>query len=371
MKILVLQHEQRRHFSAEPGHLEISLPLSTIATVVEYPYQRYASSRGVLLGDAGGQRVDRLGWVRSSLAKLLDPTDRPSNSVWRTQSGSVVSDNIVALNYPRNDTLFEDLRATVDVYRPDVILNLMTWWNESLTASVVSNIKNWTNALFVTVSFDYDYGNKDLVDYETQIATVSDVFVVVDSPERARRIAGRTPPYDRITGDSRAVFAPCPVDPRIFFPAPSTAPTVGLFGSSEGNRARIFDSLMKSGLPCLRGGGLLPGDTFLSRDEYARLMRESLISVCTQTQPERTQIKARTLQIIYSGSFLVEERTPLAEEFFEGIDVEFFSGEDELIGKCERLLLNPSETRTRAMAARDAVSAKYNPHQFIRTIMAA
>ena len=140
-------------------------------------------------------------------------------------------------------------------------------------------------------------------------------------------------------------------------------------GSSEGQRNHISDALRNAGVEFHRGGGLVPGDSFLSTEDYAQLLAESKIVINTQTVPERVQLKGRVAQVLSCGSFLLEQRNSESERFLEGYDVDMWSDVDELIAKINWWLAHPGEREYAASVNHLHYIREHNPLAYTQRIL--
>jgi spore maturation protein CgeB len=97
-----------------------------------------------------------------------------------------------------------------------------------------------------------------------------------------------------------------------------------------------------------------PFRTLSLRGKLSRLVRG------TPSFPETVQIKARTFEVPGTGGFLLTQRAPDLEHYFDvGREIAVFDGRDELIQQVEHWLSNPEERAQVAEAGRRRVLAEH------------
>ncbi|MBV8716321.1 MAG: glycosyltransferase family 1 protein [Chloroflexi bacterium] len=336
-RTLFLQHEQRRYYWEEPGHLELYLPMvgsGLLGEVRTIPYQR------------------DMRWI-------LNELDNGANSS-KLQHLPAAGERLRLM-----------LDAQMREFRPDLVVYSLTWVQEALPPEVLGNLKDAYGFKLFSQIWDYDESNPLLVDYDRRIIAVSDLVSIADSRARIERIRRREPPYANYTNVDVVRFLPTIPEPGLFKPAGRRRFGVTIAGSSEGRRVEVVRALAEAGVDFHRAGGLVAGDAFLSTEEYARTLAESKIVINTQTAPERVQLKGRVAQVLSCGSFLLEERNPESEQFLDGYSVDLWSNPAELVDKIQWWLAHPAQRELAADLARARYVREHNPVTYTRTILDA
>lgn len=357
LKVLVLCHEQRSHFSGEPGYGEVLLPLGRLdgVTVVPYVYQRLTSRLNGGRGPATPGSL-RDGWpgIRAAAGCAIQ---RINAGRWRVRDRALIA------------RLRDDLSAYCEVVRPHLIVNLMTWHYQSVPAELLHELRSRGHRV-ATVFFDHDESNAGMLAGERAVFEASCVNVIADSPLRARRIREGQGVYADWAHRDSAVFAPVPIDPVLFFADPGVETRIGLMGSKEGRRAEVLEHLVRRYPNVYRGGSLLDAAEHLPIDDYARELRRSLMNVVTSTQASRSQIKGRSFQAIAAGTCLVEERNADNASFFDPEGVWFWSGYDALHAAIDDILTHPARALDRARAYSARLHDCYAPRPWLDRLMA-
>ena len=78
-------------------------------------------------------------------------------------------------------------------------------------------------------------------------------------------------------------------------------------GSSEGHRQNLYENLKKK-YNVKRIGGLIEGDIYLSHEEYAKEISQSMIVINTDTVSSRIQLKGRVNQCFAAGVLSLTEK---------------------------------------------------------------
>lgn len=348
LHILVLCHEQRMHFSSEPGYSEVVLSLLSRAQeanweVRTYPYQRLV--RGF------GTRPEQVeSPTRRTARRLLR---RPSAITAESLSWSEECTRILRL----------DLESLTAGWKPDIVLNLLSWYHQSIPGSVLSAIRSAYGRL-ATVYFDHDEGHAAMMNAEREIFEASAINVIADSPLRVERIQDGDGIYETWRQRHTARFTPLPVDLSLFTPEARQS-GIGLLGSLEGRRAHLLASLTRRGVTLRTAGSVLNPKDYLPWREYARQVSSLQGNIVCQTQPYRTQLKGRSFQAIAAGTCLLEERTEASERFFKDLDVWLWGSEDELTGMIDEVLASPLAARSRAHSTRQALLPLLTPEHFM------
>lgn len=324
LNVLVLCHEQRSHFSAEPGYSEVLLPLTRIegVSVFPYVYQRITSLQN------GGRDRTIVGFLE------------------------------------------KDLSSVCEIVRPDLIINLLTWHHQSVPGEVLRRLRQAHCDRLVTVFFDHDETNRHMLADERSFFEASKVNVVADSPLRAERIRNGVGVYADWGNRDSVMFSPVPIDPELFFADPDVRARIGIMGSKEGRRVEVLDHLVRSYANVYRGGSLLDEKEHLPIRDYARELRRNLVNVVTSTQVYRSQIKGRSFQAIASGTCLVEERNRDNESFFDPGGVWFWSGYDELRAAIDAIMTRPESALARARDYRASLAPCFDPRNWLERVLA-
>jgi hypothetical protein len=324
-KILVLTHEQRGHFSLEPGYFEVILPLAVIegVDVIPYPYQR---------------------WTRS-----------------KDGNGNFLEHAIYSL--------FEDITAICNAFRPDIILNLLSWHHECIPGSLLNRIREECCEQLVTIYFDHDETNQLMLEAEKTFFEASKINIFADSPLRVKRIRKREGCYRHWNNTNSALFCPCPVDHNVYRQHLNPSMRIGLMGSLEGRRMEVMDFLVANVDQLFVGASLLDKKSFLPLARYADEIGHSLVNVVSATQTYRSQIKGRSFQVIATGTCLLEEENKDNRSFFDDDFVWFWSHGGDLLDAIEGILSAPASSLERARAYTEKMRALTDPENWIRNLL--
>jgi spore maturation protein CgeB len=161
---------------------------------------------------------------------------------------------------------------------------------------------------------------------------------------------------------------------------------VSFIGSYEAERAATLLWLSKQGVRIVVAGNGWEGFrkknikniTFcngaLYGDDYVKFINQSKINICFLRKINRDQVTSRTMEIVGAGGFLLAERTERHQDLFkEGLEAEFFSGNEELLKKINEYLGSPERILRVSMAGRcravkSGYGMKYQTSQMIKQI---
>lgn len=346
-RTLFLQHEQRRFYWNEPGHLELYKPMITsglLGEVRTYPFQRdirwLEREHGVY-----NHRLEQAN---------LNGTAAPEKPIWTKENS------------------FEQmLDAVICEFKPDLVVYALTWPNQAIPVDILRCLRARYNFKLFSIIWDYDENNSSLMDYDKNIIEASDLVSVADSYWRLERIKNRKGVYKDFVNVDVAHFMPTIPDPSIFYPRKEKLYDVSIAGSSEGQRIDIYNALTARNIPVRRIGGLMSDDNYLSDEDYAKEISESRIVINTQTQPERIQLKGRVCQVLSCGSFLLEQKNRESDRFLTGMGVETWETIDDLIGAIGYWLNNEHERERKARESHFKYIECYNPKSWTKNIIDA
>lgn len=326
-RTLFLHHEQRRMYWDEPGYVELYHPMvssNLLGEVRSYPYQRFI---------------------------------RKINSDYNSNSSSLVD----STKYFH--VITEELEHLFSEFRPDLVVYSLTWPSETIPIDVFRALKQKFSFKLFSVIWDHDENNKQLMEYDRGVISVSDLVSIADSHFRTERIRNKVGPYKSFNNVHTVQFIPMLADPAIFYSTPEKTYDVTLSGSSEGERIAIYSELQTAGIQVNRIGGLLSTDKFLPLSEYAKQLSQSLIVVNTQTCPERIQLKGRVMQVLSCGSLLLEQWSIESEKFLQALGLEELLWKDskELIQKIQYWLSRRNQLSKFADMAKNKYLALHNP----------
>lgn len=131
-----------------------------------------------------------------------------------------------------------------------------------------------------------------------------------------------------------------PVDEDLFFPSSGALDIpISFVGSTSGYRSirqGYLDYLKDGGVPLVSGSGGQV-DAPLSWDTYAETLRRSRISLnFSHSVGGEHQLKARVLEILFSGSLLIENDNQETRSFFvPGVDYVCFTTREDLFDKVQ------------------------------------
>jgi hypothetical protein len=213
----------------EPGFFEVLRPLAACEArheIFAYPYQR--------------------------LTRAGDPADTQARN---------------------RDTLLQDLKAVCGLWKPDIVLNLLTWHNESIPAPLLHAIRETCCDNLVTIYFDHDETNPLLLSDEKGFFEASKLNLIADSPKRVERIRAGAGIYSAWGNRDSAHFSPLPIDKTVFKrldDARIAMDRIGLMGSLEAHRVEVLKNLQQRGQPIHTGGSLLDPGKYLAFEDYGR-----------------------------------------------------------------------------------------------------
>ncbi len=125
---------------------------------------------------------------------------------------------------------------------------------------------------------------------------------------------------------------------------------VTFIGAAHGGRKRRIDAIRKSGIKIKCWGSGWPGGP-IAADEIASIMRDSVISLNFANSKGRNQIKARNFEVPGAGGFLLSEKAPGLDNYYQnGEEIGVFSDTEELISKI-KYYLSEHEHRDRIAQA--------------------
>jgi len=334
MRILVLTHEQRLHWSKEPGYDECLRPLSEVENlaVAPYCYQRaYRQAFAQYHENSNPQRRSHLAW----------------------------------------SFVYEDICATAEIFKPDIILNLLTWHNESIPADFIESIRSKHCANLVTVFFDHDENNLSMLMDEKSIMESSALNLVADSPLRVSRIQRKEHPYTSWSHRIEVCFQPVPVSQKAFAPRTKRFARICCAGTPEGYRKTVWEFLSNSrhANRLLISGGIFNSGEFTSFDTYSDMISSSLMNVVTDTQHYRSQIKGRAFQVLSCGSSLLIQNNKDVSSYFSSELVFKWENPEHLLQGIDYTLSSPRDAIQKALEARRVYANLVNPKAFMANII--
>jgi hypothetical protein len=161
-----------------------------------------------------------------------------------------------------------------------------------------------------------------------------------------------------------------PQDEGIYFPADEQKTDVSFLGSPRyQERQKYLKHLVLNSVPVHIGGG--QREENLTPPEYARLMRESKISLNFPEGPEgNDQCKGRVWEILASKSLLLERKNDAIKNFLKpNIHYVEFENEADLVEKIDYYLKNEKERLYIAKNGHKIYKKKYNSDKFWSRIM--
>lgn len=142
----------------------------------------------------------------------------------------------------------------------------------------------------------------------------------------------------------------------------------GQVSSYRSYRREVLEHLQKNNIP----GKFLTNDrnNQVTHQEYAATMRNSKISINFSQSVDCDQFKSRILEVILSGSLLMEsENVQISSLFTPGVDYISFCSKEELVEKINYYLLNEEERKTIADQGLKTALAKYNSVKFWQLLL--
>jgi hypothetical protein len=336
MRTMFLLHEQRFFYDVEPSYVELYLPMresGLLGETLVHPYQR------------------DLRFVSHTLGLPTGIDSRPS------------ADVDVRVEHLLSQKLLE--------FRPELVVYALTWPQECIPAVTLARLRERHGFKLVSVIWDHDESNPLLQAYDRDILAVSDCTIVADSLSRTQAIRARSGPYAGFVHTERARFLPMVPPTALFHPRPQRQHEITVSGSSEGHRVAACEKLAAAGLAVHRSGGMAPGDTLLSVEQYAADLAVSRIVVNTQTLGSRVQLKGRVAQCLASGTFLLEQDNPESRAYLAGIDVVFWRDEEELVALARRWLADDAGREELARRTHAQWKARYHARAFVQTVLDA
>ena len=344
MKVLFLHHQQRRHFTEEPGYNELFQPMRLSPTITECHEFVY-------------QTVFR--------------------QYFQYEGGYATSDEAAKFQaYGRAClTFFPVLQQTLEICRPDIVINSSSWPHESVPPILLFAIQGqFPNVRIFTQLWDYDEGNPLLMWYEREIIKASHLVSICDNHARLQRIKRREGHYAEYDNVDAVVWLPTRPNPQVFTPRPPEAPRdidICLLGSTEGFREQVVAALrQRYGSRFVNAGGYMPGDNYLSYADYANLIHRAKIIVNTQTRPEREQVKGRVREVLACGGFLLEQSTGETERFLDGSGVILWNDMSDLGAKIDRYLADEGQREHIAATAHAWYQERYPARTYFDEVLA-
>ena len=344
-RILFLHHQQRRHFTEEPGYNEV--------------YRVFeAADLGLHLD----------GFVYQSILRhLLDMEGMKAKLEGRP-------DDELSWWVMANNNMAEILDQVLCQYRPDLIVNMSSWVGGSLHPGVFSMLRD-AGHRFKVVTIFFDVGEQyPMTMMQLQMSLDNcDRVLLCDDENFYLRLITRQGPFAKFTNVERAFFQPLSIDPRLFQKRDEVKiHDIVIFGSSEDRRIHYVNALgERYGDRFRKLGGYMPEDTFLSFDDYVLAINQTKIIVNTQTREERDQIKGRIKEVLSCGGFLIDQATPNTRRYFADAPVPLFSDLDDLFAKIDYYLDHDDERDAIAQASHDWMVARHSPQGFVRAVLGA
>lgn len=325
MNILILTHEQRMHYSLEPGFTEVVLPLASINEnkIFTYPYQR--------------------------ITMLLNSTE------------NLKTENI-------KNILHQDIKAICNIAKPNLIINLLTWHHECIPSCILKKIREEFCENLISIFFDHDENNRAMIEDEKLIFESSKLNIFADSPLRVSRIRAKVPTYETWSNTNSAHFLPLPVDPTVFRVVKNPYTRIGLMGSQEGERINITRLLLEKKQDVFIGGSLINKDAYLPLPIYAQELANSLGNIVTTTQKSRSQIKGRSFQIITTGTCLIEQENEDNKKYLDEEFVWFWKTTEDLMDCIENIKVQPLKSLEKARAYREVIQKKIKPQNWLNEV---
>jgi len=360
MRTLFLLHEQRLFYFLEPSYLELYLPMKESGLLGEtsvYVFQRDVRWLRVLLAN-------------QEPAPPVDARNPEPGTAAGTHGDLPVSESGTGGgDDPYLSSLSQLMRHKIMEFRPDLVVNALTWPQECVPPSILQGLRDEFGFALCSVIWDHDESNPLLQDMDREVIAASDLTLVADSYSRWERIAARSGPYADFTNTARTIFLPMVPPPSLFHPQDGIEHEVTISGSSEGYRNEVYQALLERGFAVHRSGGMMPGDAFLEPQDYARALAVSRIVVNTQTMGSRVQLKGRVAQALACGTLLLEQDNAESRRYLQGIPVPTWSSIDELAGQIRHYLDDEAARRAQASAARAAWMQRYSIQGFTSTLL--
>lgn len=270
------------------------------------------------------------------------------------------------------------LIAMVNKIKPDIV-----WIEKGLTikpSTIRSIKKEFPTTLIISFSPDDMVNNpNNQSSYYISCLPLYDVHVTTKTHNISELLA---------MGALNVEFMPKSYDPHTHRPVhlsdkdvENYASSVSFVGTFERERAQSMARIAQNGIPIRVWGALWerfsasPGITLEKKeifgDEYAKAICAAKINLGFLSKINHDKQTARSIEIPACGAFLLAERTDEHLDLFrEGIEAEFFSTDEELIGKIHYYLENENERLAIAKAGlKRCIESGYSNQERLAVIL--
>ena len=263
--------------------------------------------------------------------------------------------------------------AEVAAFKPDLVVNSLSWWNESIDAATLHAIR--AQGIEVLSVFWDTWINP--LPHEVEIFLASDLVLIMDS------LAGYLK-YRLLREQSGAgahvVFCPIAVFTDTVRPMPADKDIdVLMLGSNEGQRAELAtmlnQELSKRGIGFQRLGGLVDdansgskAKAWIDWPTYAQTISRAKICVSSQTQPDRMQIKGKIFDFLACGSFCLTDANPELARFLPAGTHATYRDATDCVTQIERYLRDDAARDGIAQAGHAWMNATYDYKAFWRAV---
>lgn len=249
---------------------------------------------------------------------------------------------------------------------------------DSLPASYWLKLKStFPEIKFITLWWDYDEFNASpYLVFERECLTWADCVVENSNITRLDNMKANLGIYEEHIGAQKVLFNPTVFSPELFyFERPykmsKRKNVITLFGSPAGQRKGWIEFLETS-FPeeFVHIGGVFHGEQPLSIEDYASALRNSLITVNTQTYCSREQCKGKVREALACGTLLLEQDNKQTRALLqEGEGVLYFSNKNQLKQLIEELIGNYDLISSVVDRGQLVCESRLNPTSWTKNIL--
>lgn len=147
---------------------------------------------------------------------------------------------------------------------------------------------------------------------------------------------------------------------------------VSFVGSNKFDREQYINEIRQRGISVHLAGIGWDDGAWIPWNEMINIFRSSKINLnFTRTEGKKPGWKARILEVVNAGGFLLTEYRPTIEEYFDiGKEIVCFRNADEMIDKITYYLNHEEERRAIAKAGWTKGTSQYTPFHMMSSIIA-
>lgn len=275
------------------------------------------------------------------------------------------------------DDMYAEINRKACEFKPDIIFYCPTHPADCLPADYWQKIRQQQpQAKFITIWWDYDESeHSPYLSFERDCLQWNDLCIENSNSTRLAVMKQRKTPYNEHYDAEKVMFHPTVFDQELFYkPLPqddNKQYDIALFGTAAGQRGKWIDALKAEyGDRFYHFGGVLHGEPVLPIEEYAEAVRQTRLSVNTQTYSFREQCKGKVRECLGAGVILLEEDNNQTRELVpDGSGIMYFKDFTQLKRLINLLLADEAAQQSLIERGQQLKSEYLNASRWVKIIL--